>query len=113
VTTNTEVAQRQEAEALAFSRPLDVHRWSDYPEADAFVDEVYARCQQSKPSNIERKHFKVVVLDLYVAWLEHPDLKLAVSLRPAEYKAKGSRMRIRAARRGPWAAGKDYLRRNA
>jgi hypothetical protein len=83
--------QKQEAEALAFSRPLDVHRWSDYPEADAFVDHVYDRCQNGKASKIEKKHFKVVLLDLYVAWLEHPDLKLAVSLRPEEYKAKGSR----------------------
>ncbi len=89
--TDTNVAQRQEAEALAFSRPLDVHRWSDYPEADAFVDELYARCQQGKRSKIERKHFKVVVLDLYVAWLEHPDLKLAVPMSPKDYRATGSR----------------------
>lgn len=91
MTPDTTAADRQEAEVLAFSRQLDVHRWSDYPEADAFVDEAYARCQQGKPSNIERKHFKVVLLDLYVAWLEHPDLKLAVSMSPKEYKAKGSR----------------------
>jgi len=91
VTTVIDLAAREEAEALAFSRPLDVHRWSDYPEADAFVDEVYRRCQPGKLSNIERKHFKVVLLDLYVAWQEHPDLKLAVPMRPEEYKAKGSR----------------------
>jgi hypothetical protein len=91
VTTDTTATDRQEAEALAFSRPLDVHRWSDYPEADVLVDEVYARCSQGKPSNIARKHFKVVLLDLYVASLQHPDLKLAVSMRVGEYKAKGSR----------------------
>ena len=27
-----------------------------------------------------RKHFKVVLLDLYVASFEHPDLKLAVPM---------------------------------
>jgi tetratricopeptide (TPR) repeat protein len=37
VTTDTNVADRQEADALAFSRQFDVHRWSDYPEADAFT----------------------------------------------------------------------------
>jgi hypothetical protein len=89
--TITDATARQEAEALAFSRPLDVHRWSDYPDADAFVDEVYARCQQGKRTAIERKHFKVVLLDLYVAWLEHSNLKLSVSRQPAAYKAKGSR----------------------
>lgn len=74
-----------------FSRPLDVHRWSDHPEADHFVDEVYAEHFQSKQSEIERKHFKVVLLDLYVAWLEHPELKIAVSMRPSTYKAKANR----------------------
>ena len=74
-----------------FSRPLDVHRWSDHPEADRLVDEVYAGHFKGRRSSIERKHLKVVLLDLYVAWLEHPDLKIAVSMRPAAYKAKGNR----------------------
>lgn len=79
---------RREAEALDFARPLDVHRWSDFPEADAFVDEVYARCQDRMDTNIERKHFKVVLLDLYVAWLMHPDLKIAVAMGASAYKPK-------------------------
>jgi len=32
VTTDTDLAQLQEAEALAFSRQLGVHWWSVYPE---------------------------------------------------------------------------------
>lgn len=75
-------------EALDHSRPLDVHRWSDFPEADVFVDEVYTRCQQGRCTDIERKHFKVVLLDLYVAWLLDPDLKIAVNMQYAAYKAK-------------------------
>lgn len=74
-----------------FSRPLDVHRWSEHPDADRFVDEVYAAHFKDKHSKIERKHLSVVLLDLYVAWLEHPDLKIAVSMRPAAYKAKSNR----------------------
>lgn len=74
-----------------FSRPLDVHRWSDHLEADRFVDELYAEYFKGKQSAIERKHVKVVLLDLYVAWLEHPDLKIAVSMRPSTYRAKGNR----------------------
>lgn len=80
VEANQEDEAQQEAEALAFARPLDVHRWSEYPEANLFVDEVYARCVQGKRTDIERKHLKVVLLDLYVASLEHPDLKLVVPM---------------------------------
>ena len=40
---------------------------------------------------ILRKHFKVVLLDLYVASFEHPDLKLAVPMGNDANKAKGSR----------------------
>jgi len=77
---------------FAFSRPLDVHRWSDFPEADRFVDQVYSTYFNGKDSKqIERKHVKVILLDLYVAWLEHPDLKIAVSMRPSTYKSKGNR----------------------
>lgn len=79
---------RHETEAFDFSRLLDVHRWSDFPEADAFVNDVYARCQNRMDSNIERKHFKVVVLDLYVAWLMHPDLKTVVAMGASAYKPK-------------------------
>ncbi|MGY4511355.1 hypothetical protein [Bradyrhizobium sp. USDA 3650] len=81
-------AARREADALDFSRPLDVHRSSDFPEADAFVDDVYARCQNRMDTKIERKHFKVVLLDLYVAWLMHPDLKIAVAMGATAYKPK-------------------------
>lgn len=88
MTTTEDDIIRREALALAFSRPLDVHRWSQNAEVDAWVDAVYAQCVQGKPSQIERKHVKVVLLDLYVASLEHPDLKLAVAMRPAEYSAK-------------------------
>lgn len=79
---------RREAEALEFARPLDVHRWSDFPEADAFVDAVYARCQGRMDTGIERKHFKLVLLDLYVAWLMHRDLKIAVAMGASAYKPK-------------------------
>lgn len=88
MTPDTAEFEWQEIAALDHSRPLDVHRWSDFPEADAFVNEVYARCQRGKQTNIERKHFKVVLLDLYVAWLLDPALKIAVPMQPAAYKAK-------------------------
>lgn len=78
------------AAALDHSRLLDIHRWSDFPEADAFVNNVHARCG-GKQAAIARKHFKVVLLDLYVAWLIDPTLKISVSMSPSAYKAKGNR----------------------
>ena len=59
------------------SRPLDVHRWSEYEEATKFVDEVYdtfLNNQSNENKRIKKRHLKVVLLDLYVAWLNDPDL---------------------------------------
>ena len=79
------------AEALDFSRPIDVHRWSDYPESNEVVTRVASIIFGGKSTNIQRKHLKVIVLDLYVAWLEHPDLKIAIPMSPRSYEAKGNR----------------------
>lgn len=70
------------------SRPLDVHRWSDHPEANGFVDYVYdtyLNIQSNENKRIKKKHLKVVLLDLYVAWLNDPDLNIAVHMTPSAY----------------------------
>ena len=56
------------------SRPLDVHRWSDHPEVNAFVDRIYKEHihQSGTNTQIKKKHLKVVLLDLYVAWSDDP-----------------------------------------
>ena len=48
------------------SRLLDVHRWSDHPEVNAFVDDIFNTYFKQK-TKIRKKHLKVVLLDLYVA----------------------------------------------
>ena len=48
------------------SRPLDVHRWSEYTEVNKFVDDIYKTYFKQK-TNIRKKHLKVIILDLYVA----------------------------------------------
>src|SRR4051812_18516042 len=63
-----------------YSRQLDVHRWSAFPEADKFVHDVYTTYFTDHRSAIQRKHVGVILLDLYVAWLHHPDLMLAVHM---------------------------------
>jgi len=74
---------------LNFSRPLDVHRWSDYPEVNTFVDRIYSSLPfKNGNKNIRKKHFKVLLLDLYVAWCTDPNLKLAISRDNNSYVSK-------------------------
>lgn len=69
-------------------RPLDVHRWSEHKEANSFVDYVYdtyLNIQSNENQRIKKKHLKVVLLDLYVAWLNDPDLNIAVHMTTGAY----------------------------
>jgi hypothetical protein len=87
---------------LDISRPLDVHRWSDYPEVNQWVNQLWdaelspyfntthAKSRGKKPKQTARNIFKVLILDLYVAWLEHKDLSIGVSRTHADYRV-GSR----------------------
>tara|TARA_A100001015_G_scaffold14377_1_gene16809 strand:- start:1083 stop:2582 length:1500 start_codon:yes stop_codon:yes gene_type:complete len=69
------------------SRPLDVHRWSDHPEVNAFVNQIYEEYihQSGTNTNIRKKHLKVVLLDLYVAWSDDPNLNIAVHMSMNAY----------------------------
>jgi len=67
---------------LTNSRVLDVHVWSDYKEVNDFVSliyDAYFKGQNGKRS-IAKRHIKLVLLDLYVAWLTDPDLCIAVPM---------------------------------
>ncbi|MBY6006731.1 hypothetical protein KUV62_22635, partial [Salipiger bermudensis] len=88
-----------------YSRPFDVHRWSDHPEVKGVVDTLWdewlpgtelrkgdgkRRKTGPKPKATDKTHLKVLVLDLYVAWNEDPELSVGVHMSPNEYKV-GSR----------------------
>lgn len=74
---------------LNYSRPLDVHRWSEHPEINSLVDRIYSSLPSFIGNNMIRKqHLKVLLLDLYLAWSVDPDLKLAISRDNNSYKAK-------------------------
>ncbi len=75
---------------LDHSRQLDVHTWSDHPEVNAFVNEIYDTHFKGGKTSIRKKHLKVLLLDLYVAWCDDPTLKIAMSRNVDDYKA-GSR----------------------
>ena len=82
---------------LDYSRPLDVHKWSDYPEVNTFVDQIWddflathfpdSTGRGKRPKGPKKQQFKVLLLDLYVAWKEDPDLLIGVSMETGAYKA--------------------------
>ena len=88
------------SEELDYSRPLDVHKSSDYPEVNSFVDTLWGEYLTTefplstspgkRPKTSTKKQFKTLLLDLFVAWTEDPDLVLGVSLKKGHYKT-GSR----------------------
>ncbi len=72
------------------SRPLDVHRWSEHKEVNKFVDDIYNTYFKQK-SSIRKKHLKVILLDLYIAWRDDPTLSIGVGMSPKHYKSGKSR----------------------
>ena len=75
-------------EELEHSRELDVHTWSDHSEVNTFIDQIHAEHFSDPLSKIRKKHLKVVLLDLYVAWMGDPTLCLGVHLNEKRYRAK-------------------------
>ena len=81
---------------LDHSRQLDVHKWSDYPEVNTWVNTLWddylaseypeATTAGKRPKASTKKQFKVLLLDLYVAWLEDPELPIGVSQTKSSYK---------------------------
>ncbi|CAN7356131.1 hypothetical protein LJR231_002064 [Phyllobacterium sp. LjRoot231] len=79
------------------SRPLDVHRWSDYRELNdcltELVTELEAREQrQRKRKGDDAKRFReavrCLVLDLYVAWKTDPELEVSIHLDNGHYSRR-------------------------
>ena len=80
----------EKAQKLDNWAPLDVHRWSDYPDVDKAVETLYDQMTRLKAfsgkSNIRKKHIKVIVLNLYVRYLENPDKYTGYYRREAMYR---------------------------
>ncbi len=79
-----------------YSRPLDVHRWSDHPEVAAIVENIWAahftdmagNRPGPKPRTPFKDQLKVVILDCYVAWMEDPELSIGVSMNVNAYDTR-------------------------
>ncbi len=65
---------------MDFSRPLDVHKWSEFPQVNAVVSAIYTDLKKNPDFTINERlkevHIKVIALNLYVAWLRDPDWSL-------------------------------------
>lgn len=76
------------------SRPIDVHLCSDHPEVKGLTDKVWGEAGLDrfegttgrKPKRPFREQLRVLLLDLYVAWLEDPDLCIGVSMNVNAWK---------------------------
>ena len=78
-----------------YSRPLDVHRWSDHPEATKLRDAIWNQYfkekfliggKGNKAKSEPKKQFKILLLDLYVAWLDDPELSIGVGMSKSAFK---------------------------
>jgi hypothetical protein len=75
-----------------------VHRWSDHPEVVKLVEGIWTgnaldsliSKKGPKPKRAFREQLRVLILDLYVAWLQDPDLSVGVSMDSNAWKT-GSR----------------------
>ena len=79
------------------SRPLDVWRWSDFTEINSFVKEIYSEYYADQYTRKDaqqraKKHLKVLLIDLYVAYVDDPKMTVGIPMSPQAF-SKGSRWR--------------------
>ena len=75
------------------SKPLDVHRWSEHPEINRLVDELWFQVVEpalggksnNKGKSDPKRQLKVLLLDLYVAWLDDPTLSVGINFNNNAY----------------------------
>ena len=74
----------------AYSRPIDVHRISEYPEVQRIISFLLNELQESSllgksPRKKILKHLKAVVLDLYIGYSSDPFLYIGYSRAKSQY----------------------------
>jgi hypothetical protein len=78
------------------SRPLDVHKWSEYKEVNDFIKSLWrddfaalldpSAGKGNRSKQTPKNQFKVLILDLYVAWKTDPALCIGVGMSKSHYK---------------------------
>ena len=75
------------------SRPFDVHTWSDHPEVNDFLEDVFNLLPDDFESKSNRKGtptkrvLKVLLLDLFVVRKEDPTKWIGISLSEKAYSS--------------------------
>ena len=78
----------EDREDLDYARIIDVHRWSNFKEVNEFVDRIYevlVKPDTEHDATKWKKHLKIVLLDLYVAWIDDRKLNIAVHMANDDY----------------------------
>ena len=75
---------------LIHSRIIDVHKASDHPEVNSFVDSIfneylYFDDMGTRSRNNNKKHLKLLLLDLYLGWCTDPSLYIGVHMSENAY----------------------------
>ena len=68
-----------------YSRPLDIHLTTNHSEINELVDVIFKKYFNTRKKEITKKHLKVLLLDLYVAWNTDPKLEISVHMSPNSY----------------------------
>ena len=79
------------------SRPIDIHRYSEFPEAKEFIDSLWLVFTEHFPEHIQvrrgrkttgniKDQFRALMLDLYVCWLEDSETYLGIHLAKNAYQ---------------------------
>lgn len=81
--------EQEKAQRLDNSELFDVHTWSDYSEVNNavnYIRDIFTRDPKfTGNKKKQRRHIKVVILDLYVKWLKDPEMYSSVSRRKGHY----------------------------
>ena len=83
------------AEEIEYSRRLDVWKWGDFPEINDLVQnifETYYADLHTRKDAIQRakKHLKVLLIDLYVAFIDDPKLMIGLPMHPDAYSERSN-----------------------
>lgn len=78
---------------------LDVHKWSHHPEIKDLTDRLYTeagvnsldKSGNKKPKKTARDMLRVLLIDVYVKWLEDPALAIGFTKDKMAYKVNGNR----------------------
>ena len=89
------------------SKPLDVHKWSDHPEINKLVDDLWLQVVEpalggksnNKGKSDPKRQLKVLLLDLYVAWLDDPTLSVGINFNNNAYTVNSRYNALRISRK--------------